>query len=401
MLTACDPARDNSFRVGGAGLDLHTSQTDETTANLTNYFQNLCAQTGFDNEKCAPEPTALDDARWSLLVETGYNDIDARCDQYLRWIDEKRTERMLVEGTGTALGTLLAGVLGIAEVGTSTIAYTALALGFTRTAYDNYNNSILLGLEGSTIKEIVNRQRAAHRKEFANRKYQTRPQAVFALRRYLMFCTPQTILTDVNTFSREAASGNTAGIESKARAAAQIIPTANSPAVPPTRNVPIFTTKDNVALIFDGPGFTNKDVVTVQSGSCLAADGIVGNETKAAVRIIEDTFGSQMGQNGKINDQEWSLVEQALQANCPSKLMNFYEDLTYGRGHNPGYGGDLVEQLIKKNKFPPNLSGKDLRSKEVRDEVAKLRSSERINESYPGYDVRNQVTPKFVHHFGL
>lgn len=399
LVAACSPARDNAYRVGGAGLDLHNDQTEETTANLKSYFQNLCDQAGFGKTDCAPAPRVSDDAVWSLLVETGYNDIDARCDSYLGWIADKRTERKLVEGTGTALGTLLGGVLGIADAGTSTIAYTALALGFSRTAYDNYSTSILLGLDDQTISKIVKRQREAHRTEFTGRKYQTRPQAVYALRRYLMFCTPQTILTDVNSFSREAASGNNAGIEAKARAAAQTIPTADSPATPPQRNKDALKTKQNAAQIFDD-GFTDQHVKILQAGACLPADGIVGDKTKAAVRIVEDTFGKGMNQNGKLDRKEWEDLVGLLREKCSDGMMNFYEDLMYGRDSSPGYGGEFINLLIAKNKLPPPLSNKTLRDKEVREAIAALRKSESIIESYRGYDVSNQVTPKFAHHFG-
>ncbi len=276
LVAACSPARDNAYRVGGAGLDLHSGQTEETTANLKSYFQNLCDQAGYGKTDCAPAPTVSNDAAWSLLVETGYNDIDARCDAYLGWIADKRTERTLVEGTGTALGTLLGGVLGIADAGASTIAYTALALGFSRTAYDNYSTSILLGLDDQTISKIVKGQREAHRAEFAGRKYQTRPQAVYALRRYLMFCTPQTILTDVNSFSREAASGNNAGIDAKAKAAAQTIPSANSPAGAPQRNSDAFRTKENVAQIFEGNGFTDRHVKILQAAPAFPTTALSG-----------------------------------------------------------------------------------------------------------------------------
>lgn len=399
LVSACDPARDRAFRIDGAGLDLHNSLTDKTTANLKRYFESLCTQAGYASNTCVPAPADSSEAIWSLLVETGYNDIDVRCDQYLTWIDEKRSQRIFVEGSSTALGALLGGVLGVAGAGAPTIAYTALALGFTRSVYDSYNSSILIGLEGSTIKEIVNRQRVEHRTRFAKSKYQTRPQAVFALRRYLTFCTPQSILTDVNVFSRDAASGRATRVKDNAVVAAAIIPGPDDPALPPGRGD--VETPENVALIFEGPNFSETDVRTVQIGACITDDGKVGDDTKAAVQIIEQTLGDGSDGNGKLKDTEWAQVEADLLAGCPANLRNFFEVATYGRGTEDRPGAGLVALLTSQNLISSALKGKDLSDPEVRSALAKLRSDKGVKESYTGYDVSQQVTPALLEAVGL
>ena len=125
VLSACDLARESAFRQAGPGLELFQEDMPATSVALSAYFDELCNQSGFATDaSCPPAPSLTGTASPLLeeLVSTGYNDIDARCDEYLQWIDNKRAERLLVDETTIALGALLGGILGIAAPETEALA---------------------------------------------------------------------------------------------------------------------------------------------------------------------------------------------------------------------------------------------------------------------------------------
>lgn len=401
-LTACDPALDREFRIQGAGADLYNTFTDSHTQNLEAYFKAICRQAGYpkDTQNCPPGPTNVNKAaEWSLLVETGYNDIDARCDRYLTWITSKRSERILVDGIGTAAATLTAGVLNAASAGAAAITYTALALGFSEAAYDSYQSGILLGLEDSTILEIVKKRRLEHRVEFRGSNYSTRPQAVFALKLYLSYCTPQSILTDANVLSRDAVNNRPATLTQDAQRAAGVLPeapTSVSSAERPddSSNPDAVPTLDDYATI---PGFGERQLSTLQTGACVRGNADKKNRTLTAIRIIEETLkrqgqGGAVTQNGKLDEAEWDIVAEPLRRSCPAQLKNYWEVGAFG-----GDGGrNFVNTLVVKKKLPDTLRDRDLGDSDVRAELAKLRASVAVaGEIDAKSDIDDQITPAF------
>ena len=370
MLSACAPGMDSALNPQGAGTSLYTEATVRNTANLSRYFENLCEQAAFQTRYCAPIPEKFAPRIWKILVETGYNDIDQRCDDYLNWIENKRQERIFASNTSTAINTLVSGALGVASASTAAISYTALSLGFTETLFDAYYSRILLGLEASTIKEIVNKRRFAHRHEFSKRDYLDRPQVVFALRQYLTICTPQSIVSDVNIYSRDAANGRDNSAQNEARIAAAVAPTSDNPAAPPERNEEALSLTGKVPLIFEGLGFTLDDVELVQKGSCIKVDADVGSATIVAVRIIEQTIGKKSDQNGKLNSKEWDVVEQNLSRGCQPGMQNYYENLAFGlTGDN--LGTNFVIHLRRKKLLDSSVQGATLA--DIRDALPSVR----------------------------
>ena len=390
LATGCDE-RDQAFRQEGAGIDLFNESTQRTTKNLSDYFSNICQQAGYQPYNCPRQEL------WGLLVETGYNDIDVRCDAYLTWIDSKRSERILASGTFGALTTLIGGVGGISGASTSTLAYAALALGFGQTMYDTYNSSLLLGLEGSTIKEVVNRRRAAHRIEFSKVRYTSKPQVIFALRRYLTICTPQSILSDVNTFTRDAANGQGQSLAADARMSATMVPTSRTRAGSGTVDTSAIDTPTNVSLLFEGPGFTERDVRIFQAGVCLQnnegkkIDGIVGKETISAFMIAKQDPTSRFNDDDKIDRNEWELIENDLRIPCAPGVKNFYEKRLFQFSEEIP-GKQIEVALMRKSILPTGFNGSGFSDLKVREAIAKFRMSSNIDEEFPGIDVSDQIT---------
>lgn len=391
-VSGCDSTFDSQFRVNGAGLQLHTAQTDRNTENLDKYFGALCRQAGYSYENCAPAPGAAAPGNWQLLVQTGYNDIDYRCDAYLTWIDSKRSERLLFEGTTNAIGILAAGLLKGTSASADKLADIALALGFARDIYDSYQSSILLGLEGSTIKEIVNKRRMAHREQFRNARYNHRPDAVFALRKYLTICTPQSILTDVNTFSRGAAGGQLPEISQEAAASARVVGLApTAPATPPNRNPEVVPTRPK---LFIGRGFTDRDVETFQKAACIKVDGDVGNSTLSSLLLLEQ-WKDFMDSDGKISAREWDLLEAEMEARpCDrSRYANIFENLAHGSDG----GVNVVQAIVVRRGLDSSLNGLPLGDKKVRAALRELRSELGPSERYPGLgSMDGELTSPFL-----
>lgn len=393
LLAACNPASDNRYRTQGVGLALYNEQTKRNSKNLNDYFMALCTQAGYPSSDCTPQaPSKLADyPTWSKLVETGYNDIDFKCDSYLNWIDSKRTEKIFVDRSTISLGTLLGGTLAVAGAGQDALAYVALALGFLSSVYDAYHNSLLLGLEGSTIKEIVNQRRLLHREKFKARRYVNRPDAVLALRTYLTYCTPQSILTDVNSFSRDAVLGNTGTAERAAQRLAQLIPTSNSPAGPTTRRNP--GVLPTVPEIFEGPGFGKQQVEELQAASCIKVDGKPGKQTQFAVYILQESIPG-FDKNGKISGTEWPLIDKTK---CSSPFRNYFEKRTFGPTGAADFGKGVINQLVVEKLLDDKFKDKTIADDEVRKAISGIRSTKGIEEKTTiGKDIEEQITLEFL-----
>lgn len=231
LTAACQPTQDRQFLTVGPGVALHDSQpasADETarerlqrdTADIETYFAELCKQLGEAADCYENHQTP----NWRALVHTGYNDIDLRCDRYLNWVDRKRSEERFANTGTVALSGLLGGVLGIAAPGTAALAYLPLVFDFTQDVYSAYQTAILFGLESSTVKSIVNQRRYQHREQFKAVQIVDRPSAIYAMREYLMICTPQSIVQDVNTYSRRAAVEGGNAAQTDAAQAASVAP---------------------------------------------------------------------------------------------------------------------------------------------------------------------------------
>ncbi|MBY5783882.1 hypothetical protein HFN62_09025 [Rhizobium leguminosarum] len=316
----------------GVGQDLYSRQTPFDTNNLSSYFRQLCAQARLvgsnSSETCSD---------YGEIVQTGFNDIDQRCDRYLAWIDFKRTEALRVKSGIASLAFTSATVLTIANVGMDAIGYVAAALGLAVSLYDNYNNSLLIGLESTTIKQIVYQRRLEYRRQFSGLNYQRTPEMVFALRGYLRICTPQTIVLDANTYALSAASGTRS--PSLEETVGQEVDALNisagrkplSPYSPGNQRVIRQTVKcpECKGLFPDDAGFTSTDVKAVQAGVCVPDDGKPGQGTLAGVENYRQTQGRD--RTGPITEAEYSdIVTYGCQPGDLGKgIGNFFEAVSY------------------------------------------------------------------------
>lgn len=347
FVAGCSP----SFEERGAGQDLYTNEMPAATNKLALYFRELCRQATL-----MPSSADVTCSDQTMLVQAGFNDVDSRCDQYIAWIDNKRSETARIKSSLTAIGIAATGALSTAKAGVESIAYAAQALGLANSLYDAYSNSMLLGLESSTIKRIVYERRLEFRRQFSKVNFFQTPDMVFALRSYLRICTPQTIVLDANTYALSAAAGMqpeslTKSVRQEVDAIRSgLIPVAaQTPANQKIPRGPVPKCPECDALFPPGSGFTKKNVMSAQLALCVEDDGNPGEGTLAAVRNFRDTENSD--RVGPISEAEYSTLTAhgCKSGDLKAGYRNYFEAVTYRDNAN-----ELPQLVDDLNAILPN-----------------------------------------------
>lgn len=363
-----DFAADSRYRNEGPGNELYSAETHGATENLRKYFQELASQADLpkpDNPDAGNGFIVQSPDDWNILVRTGMNDIDLRCDNYLTWIDQKRAERIVVNESITAISALTAGILGLAAPETSAISYIALGLGFAGTVYNSYQNSILMGLESSTIKTIVHESRQRLRAEWRKVDFTNKPDVVYALRSYLRICTPQAITLDVNTYSRDGITGKSNRLtdEMKRHAAAVgVIAPKQSAGKSQKRGKVVSPPSYDKVFVLE-PGWPPQKVELdellkymcfrkTSSRPVFSSDGLPKPELMSSIAIAEDEIyrnaPNDSKRNRKINRNEFDQIV-AARTECASKnVQNYHEANQYTRD------GTVVGLIEKINRISPD-----------------------------------------------
>ncbi|WP_156389813.1 hypothetical protein [Methylobacterium sp. Leaf465] len=186
----------------GAGISLfadggaHQSQLQEI------YLGNICRQanllTAVQGEATYCDFSHMGSAEWSLLVQTGMNDIDARCDGYLAWLDSRRRSTSIIQqqllDTQTAVNALMIAT----QAGGQAISIAGASLGFASHTFTNINSRLLFEIEQSTVQAVVLSRQNQFRTALP-RHIDNKAAAIYALRSYLRLCMPMTIETQINT----------------------------------------------------------------------------------------------------------------------------------------------------------------------------------------------------------
>lgn len=366
LATSCTP----TYEDRGTGQELYSRQTPVATNNLASYFYELCAQANLIQ---SGSPATCSD--YPTLVQVGFNDIDLRCDRYLAWIDNKRTEAVRVKSSLAAVGIAVTGILATAKAGTDSIAYVAEALGLANALYDAYSNTLLLGLESSTIKRIVYERRLEFRRQFSKVSFFRTPEMVFALRGYLRICTPQTIILDANTYALAVASGTQPqSLAASVQQEIDAIAAGQAPLQPQTSagqkvDRGKVTCAECDKLFPPGSGYTTDRIKAAQTALCLEADGKVGEGTLSAVQHYRTTQRSDA--TGVVRDAEYSdiLTEGCKAGDREKGIRNFYEAVM-SRNPNelPTFAKNLNKLLPAAPQLDPNkvtFNSEDLRRKVV------------------------------------
>jgi hypothetical protein len=214
LVAGCNP-NDKSYFRSGIGTELYTVDTATATELQNIYLDYLCRQAisyiGADVPSCAQQIIA--DKNWPTIVQAGMNDIDARCDSYLAWLDQRKRENagILAEIGAVRIAVDALTNPGIAP-GISPIALAAVsaAFGLATNTVNNFN-SLLLQVDHTTVQSVVFINRRDFRENVRTLAIENKPMAVHALRSYLTICMPMTIAANINstvTVFQQAGSGS-------------------------------------------------------------------------------------------------------------------------------------------------------------------------------------------------
>ena len=340
LVAGCDPNERNYFR-NGVGTSLYTADAASATELQNIYLDYLCRQSnsfiGTDAPSCAQQVVPAN--AWPVIVQAGLNDIDARCDSYLAWLDLKRRENAAIL---TEIGAVRFAVdaltnpniAGVSGVG---LAAISAAFGLATSTVNNFN-SLLLQVDHTTVQTVVTGNRHAFREDLLkfSSSIDNKPAAIHTLRTYLSICMPMTIAANINstvTVFKQTGSAPGAG---------PMLPTVGAPFTPRERFVerkpspgPGPVAVPGAETIIEGyPAnvrtYTPEVIGSILVGLCAPASELtkVTPISKALLDIWEETDTSNAIANGKIDSKR---ERQALAGlpQCPTGTFNFFERQTF------------------------------------------------------------------------
>ncbi len=356
LLASCDLSREEQLVSYGIGRDLHHSNARQNTINLDAYLGYLCNQAGLASKWPAQgEPYCEDHTftqrDWTLLVHTGFNDIDQRCDSYLAWLANKRRRRPAILAQITNTRDFVAALMTAAGDTGTPLAVVGQAFGFVSKSFTNYHSRLLLEIESSTVETLVLERRAQVRESLRNTSYFFKPDVIYVLRSYLRLCMPFAIEAGINSVSRHGIIRSIAPqAESAERIAPHLIsrsrgivtgairqpgpsgrrrPIAPTEPLPPTQPDPtcqVVGAKENT----DECQMTKVDIEKLQNNLCVGpADGIIGENTRRGLNIYEWMNPNSTTANRTIEESELQRIHDL--GKCPAGLLNYYERLTVQR----------------------------------------------------------------------
>lgn len=413
LLSGCDPNDRNYFR-GGIGTQLHTAETASATEFQNIYLGYLCRQSissiGADAPGCAQVVPAN---AWPVIVQAGLNDIDARCDSYLAWLDQKRRENAAILAEISAVRFAVdaltnPNIAGVSGVG---LAAISAAFGLATSTVNNFN-SLLLQVDHTTVQTVVIGNRHAFRQDLLrfSSSIDNKPLAIHTMRTYLSICMPMTIAANINsTVTVFKQTGVAPG-------AGPMLPTVGAPFTPRERFVER-RPPDNFDKIRIWPGaetiidgypanrrtYTPEVIESILTGLCAPASErtMIGGVTKALLEIWEQTDLANATQGGKIEPRERQVLVGLTP--CPAGIQNAYERQTFSNANGSMKSTKILTDLLDRAPPAPNgqlpnggMLGSAVPLKDARQRVAQLRRSCFASIKKLPDGMRGQVTPDFM-----
>ena len=358
LVAGCDPSERNYFR-NGIGTQLYTVETASATELQNIYLDYLCRQSvssiGADAPGCAQvvPPNA-----WPVIVQAGLNDIDARCDLYLAWLDAKRRENTAIlteiSAVRFAVDALTnPNITGVSGVG---LAAISAAFGLATSTVNNFN-SLLLQVDQTTVQTVVTGNRRVFREDLVrfSSSIDNKPLAIHTLRSYLSICMPMTISANINstvTVFRQTGIAPGSG---------PVLPTISAPFTPREQfrgrekagNDKDLPPVPGAEAVIDGyPGnirtYTRQGIDSILVGLCAPQSELtrITEITKALLIIWENTDTHNSTKDGKItNDRERKAI---VATPCPEGILNVFERQTFTSSQDV----ELLVTLL--NKVPLN-----------------------------------------------
>lgn len=413
-LAACDPALEQKYYKEGIGTEITRPDITTVTALQDLYLSELCRQTGMVpmvDGVCSPVGVT---PNWGVIAEAGMNDIDARCDAYLAWLDDKRRSQEPILSEINALQTTSQALMRVAGVGADPITMVGLAFGLASNTFTNIRSRLLLEANHSTVQSIVLSRQKEYRDGLMKQRVVTRAEAVYALRSYLRICMPMTIEMQINTTIAIYEQAGVTGVAIK-RDNPLIDPrtvTRNAPvvAVPlvssqkiaePVRPKPVSPV--GLANIVPSSGnpllVTLSDLEQVQDALCVSADeiGKVGTATRAQILIYEATTypnPTDARRDGRLTETDVPIIKRT--GGCGANTKNYYEKARFGADSTAlsNLVGNL-DKYVGGDPLGTPAGVTEAVRKKIRLAREKMKNAAIRLDEY-GVDVPEQVTPDFV-----
>jgi hypothetical protein len=128
----------------------------------------------------------------------GSDYINEQCDTYLEAIDSYSKYYTRAKGMTTNTATLAELVLAASGAGNIALGITAASFGFTSSSLELFESSVLLELEPSGIRRLVERQISSHEKKVGEKPPATQSELIKNLRAHIKLCLPTSIKAAVN-----------------------------------------------------------------------------------------------------------------------------------------------------------------------------------------------------------
>jgi hypothetical protein len=375
LVSGCDPNERNYFR-SGIGTQLYTADTASATELQNIYLDYLCRQSnsfiGADAPSCAQQVVPAN--AWPVIVQAGLNDIDARCDSYLAWLDQKRRENAAILAEISAVRFAVdaltnPNIAGVSGVG---LAAISAAFGLATSTVNNFN-SLLLQVDHTTVQTVVVGNRQAFRQDLLrlSSSIDNKPAAIHTLRSYLSICMPMTIAANINstvTVFKQTGSAPGAG---------PVLPTIGAPFTPrdtftgrkPPQPDSELPTVKGAATIIDGyPGNVRTypvDVIrSILVGLCAPESELkqITGTTKALLDIWERTDTQRSQIDGKITNARERKALIGL-TECPSGTLNAFERVTFSRPDDVALLVNLLGRVPINGQLKPNATLSEARAK--------------------------------------
>lgn len=396
--SGCDP-NDRTYFRQGIGTELYTADTASATELQNIYLDYLCQQSGSYVGANAPScPQIVPASFWPVIVQAGMNDIDARCDSYLAWLDQKRRENA---GILTEIGAVRFAVDSLTNpavvTGVSPVALAAISAAFgLATGTVNNFNSLLLQVDHTTVQNVVFSNRHVFREDLLkfSSAIDNKPAVIHTLRTYLSICMPMTISANINstvTVFQQTGSGAGAG---------PMIPTIGKPftsgtdtGTPPVRPTGAPTISAFKAIIdnYNPNVHTAPMVEGLARKLCLTAADTTKTATMAAqIKVYQMTLRELLGKpstkvTGSLTDGQIQSLEDGPKCDA-TKFKNFFEANAGGIAN-----GDVITLLNKKLSQSDRLAA-NASEAQIRAAISKLQGN------LPGLSLsdpvlRGQMTP--------
>jgi len=395
--SACTQSVVDTYR-GGIGTELSYSTMGQRTVAEDSYVAFICRQSD-----SAPGTCSVD---WQDFTLAGMNDIDARCDGYLAWLDNRRRTngpiQQQIADTATTTATIMAAT---GATGTA-IGIVATAFGFARNSFDNAQSRLLTEVNHSTVQTIVLSNQQRFRNEFALVRVENRPAAIYVLRQYLRLCMPYTIENQINTTITTYQLGGIRALESAEKTPLIDISYLQRESLKPDRAVyrppnPPIPPNSKYELVATRATLGSTKLIQDALGAICASPAEVENPTPhtvVLVKVLQQYRKIRKSLPGKVLDGKMDAGDLAEVAHDPpcsrSTAQNFYEQKAYPSGILSARKS-LVEllngRLAEADRLPAEAD-----EPAIREGIAKVRADPSLGLELNDPAISKQLTAELV-----